>query len=241
MLMNIKIPLNDQIDDFAERCFRDMADQDYISARLLYRAKLIPQFYWSGLQALEKYFKAILLFNRIKARNISHDLKKAQNKLEQVPFDLSISDSTQKLIEVFNKYGLSRYLDNTIIIDGLKLSYFDKAVWEIRRYCRAVKLTDNPDSIFFDTTIKEISDSEYPSSNQIKGGVLEKIIEDNSNRAREGLIWQNAFYGLRKRKMVRIPVYRKANFSPIDIFQKLIDEVEKYVQIPKSVKKEVKT
>jgi HEPN domain-containing protein len=48
---------------FATRVFRDQADRDYIAARLSYRAQLRDQFLWSALQALEKYFKGILLFN----------------------------------------------------------------------------------------------------------------------------------------------------------------------------------
>jgi len=67
--MNIKPLLN----DFATRSFRDVADQDYIAARLSYRHGLIPQFHWQALQALEKYIKAILLYNRIKAKDINHD------------------------------------------------------------------------------------------------------------------------------------------------------------------------
>ena len=61
------------INDFAIRSFRDIADYDYISARMAYRAKLLPQFLWLGLQAIEKYLKCILLLNRIKAK-IIHNL-----------------------------------------------------------------------------------------------------------------------------------------------------------------------
>ncbi|WP_107804507.1 HEPN domain-containing protein [Nitrosomonas oligotropha] len=63
------------INDFATRSFRDIADQDYIAARLSYRHGLYSQFHWQSLQALEKYLKAILLYNRIEAKNINHDIE----------------------------------------------------------------------------------------------------------------------------------------------------------------------
>ena len=50
--------------NFANRCFRNIADKDYIAARLCYRNGLVPQFHWQALQAIEKYLKAILLINR---------------------------------------------------------------------------------------------------------------------------------------------------------------------------------
>jgi hypothetical protein len=59
--------MNAKLNSFATRSFPDIADQDYISARLSYRSNLVPQFHWQSLQALEKYFKAIFLYNRIKA------------------------------------------------------------------------------------------------------------------------------------------------------------------------------
>ena len=62
------------INNFAIRSFRDVADYDYISARMLYRAKLVPQFLWSSLQSIEKYLKCILLLNRIKANKVGHNL-----------------------------------------------------------------------------------------------------------------------------------------------------------------------
>jgi HEPN domain-containing protein len=54
--------------DFAFRSFFEIADGDYIAARTLYRAKLLPQFLSASQQALEKYLKYILLLNRIHAQ-----------------------------------------------------------------------------------------------------------------------------------------------------------------------------
>lgn len=123
---------------FATRSFRDVADQDYIAARLSYRHGLIPQFHWQALQALEKYIKAILLYNRIKAKDINHDLTKALKHTEKLPFDLNLSPSTDELIKHIDDFGRYRYLETSYFTHGPKLVQLDRAVWEIRRYCKVM-------------------------------------------------------------------------------------------------------
>ena len=71
------------LNDFAKRSFRDVADQDYIAARMSYRANLREPFLWSSLQALEKYFKAILLFNRESSKGVSHKLDEALKRVDK--------------------------------------------------------------------------------------------------------------------------------------------------------------
>jgi len=70
------------VNDFALRSFRDMADGDYIAARMACRAALLPQFLWASQQAVEKYLKCILLLNRIDAREAYHDLGKALDRID---------------------------------------------------------------------------------------------------------------------------------------------------------------
>lgn len=62
--MDLQVVLN----TFAKDVFRNQADCDYIAARANFRMQLRQQFLWSGQQALEKYLKAILLFNGQSAR-----------------------------------------------------------------------------------------------------------------------------------------------------------------------------
>ena len=106
--MNINVLLN----DFAIRCFRDIADQDYIAARMSYRAQLIPQFLWSSLQAVEKYLKAILLLNRIPAKDVSHDLAKALKYSQKLKFTIRLSPSSDKFIEYLDTFGRFRYMES---------------------------------------------------------------------------------------------------------------------------------
>lgn len=50
-------PKDRQRNHFAIRSFRDVADADYIAARLAYRAQLPVQFLWASQQTLEKSLK----------------------------------------------------------------------------------------------------------------------------------------------------------------------------------------
>ena len=56
------------LNTLATDVFRKQADYDYIAARANYRMCLRQQFLWSAHQAVEKYLKAILLFNGKSAR-----------------------------------------------------------------------------------------------------------------------------------------------------------------------------
>ena len=98
--------------DFAIRSFRDVADHDYISARMSFRAGLFTQFLWSSLQAIEKYLKGIMLLNRIPAKNVGHDLGNAMDLINQhAPFELSLKAVHRDFIDHLDKYGRFRYLD----------------------------------------------------------------------------------------------------------------------------------
>src|ERR1700719_3636735 len=59
---------------FATESFRNVADEDYISARCAWRMGLMNHFLWSSLQAIEKYLKAFLLFNNRSTKGLSHNV-----------------------------------------------------------------------------------------------------------------------------------------------------------------------
>jgi HEPN domain-containing protein len=87
------------VNAFGTQSFRDQADRDYIAARLACRHELFPQFLWSSQQAIEKYLKAILLYNRIKANNVKHDLDLALSLTQSLPFDIKFSERSRKFID----------------------------------------------------------------------------------------------------------------------------------------------
>ena len=85
--------LQNALNAIAREEFRDLADYDYISARVSFRLNLREQFYWSGLQVVEKYLKAILLFNGQKIKDIGHYVTKAKSRISantRVPLVLDV-------------------------------------------------------------------------------------------------------------------------------------------------------
>ncbi|EAZ97166.1 HEPN domain-containing protein [Marinobacter sp. ELB17] len=198
------------INDFATRSFRDVADQDYIAARLSYRHGLYSQFHWQSLQALEKYLKAILLYNRVKAKDINHDLDKAIKYTRKLPFLLKRSPITDEFIKHVSDFGRFRYLESSYFIKGPKLAELDEAVWEIRRYCKVldheVTLPSGKVANMLSRELDaiEASDQHPPQKFKLIGGLLEKILDKREHTSRSALIWQNLFFGNSIRKQVRM-------------------------------------
>ncbi|WP_438971739.1 HEPN domain-containing protein [Methylophaga sp.] len=229
------------LNNFAVRSFRDVADQDYIAARLSFRHELYPQFHWQSLQAIEKYVKAILLFNRIKAKDINHDLERAMKYTEKLPFLLKLSDVAKETIEHLDTYGRFRYLESSYQLYGPMLARLDKTVWEIRRYCKVLdydlKLPSGQIRNMLSHEIQSIENSENKAKHKyrIHGGLLEKFIDDHKHPSREGLIWQNHCFGKVARNVVRQPTPMYFVNSPLTLHPEMLDSVIKYVFLPKEV------
>jgi hypothetical protein len=118
--------------------FRDVADKDYIAARLLFRHDLELQFLWSALQAVEKYLKAILLYNGRNARGLGHSLTRAFDRvcsIDDVPFQFPTE--LRAFLQHLENFGQNRYLVMPHYVRGDELLQLDRAVWHIRRYCRS--------------------------------------------------------------------------------------------------------
>jgi HEPN domain-containing protein len=234
-------PLDRVLNDFATRCFRDVADGDYIAARLAWRAQLFPQFLWSAQQALEKYLKCILLLNRIPARNVGHDLSKALALLEShKAFTFRLSPETLKFIEYVDSVGRYRYFEASYYLRDFEILQLDKAVWEIRRYaeCHDYWLQAFGKLVhMLPFGLAKIQEAENAPPARFVGvdGELEKIIADRKRAAREALLWQNAYFGTRARKMVRLVRHLHGSNSPLFLHPEILDEVQQYVLIPKAV------
>jgi len=233
--------LETHLNSFATRCFRNVADQDYISARMCYRAGLIAQFHWAALQAFEKYYKAILLYNRIKAKNLRHSLAEAQKLTQKAPFVIRLSDSSIRLLSHLDDYGRFRYLETSYFIRGPKLVELDKAVWELRRYSRVLnyelKVPGKKPQSMLELELERNQNAEQLPFQQfsIAGGKLEDIIERRTDPARAPLLWQNGFYGTSRRKRVKVPTHFYAENSPLFLHPEIIDHVLDYIFIPKEV------
>lgn len=215
-----------RINDFAIRCFRNLADQDYIHARLAYRHALPQQFLWSALQSLEKYFKTILLLNRVSSKGIGHKLSLAREELVNVGFEVRLSDFTKDFINFIDRFGGDRYQVGSTFVHGAKLYELDSAVWDIRRYCIEMRDQSN-----IEQTYEAIHQA--PHLHKISGGALEAILENKQHPARPALVWQNAFYTRKFRKTVSHPPRLQATNSPLSLAPELIDFIEQYVTLPK--------
>jgi hypothetical protein len=214
------------INNFAIRSFRDVGDQDYISARMAFRAALVTPSLWSSQQAVEKYLKCILLLHRIKATDVYHDLSKALDAIEmsgKLALDLTLP--TRRFIAYLDEFGPFRYLEISNIAFGPDLVKLDRAVWELRRYCT---LSDEPRKI-------KLRSGVIPSKISIPGGYLEDVINDVKNPARKPLLWWNAFFGKRRRRRVRIVGWMKATNSPLYTNPQMLEEVLEYVHLPRSI------
>lgn len=232
--------LDPLINDFAIRSFRDTGDGDYIAARLAFRAQLIQQFLWSGLQAIEKHLKCMLVLNRIPAPK-SHDLAGIIQVFEaNKKFDLRLTEATQKFLIYLDTYGRHRYYETPYYTQGHEIILLDRAVWEVRRYARVLDYSiksfqgENIELLHHELAANE-SAEKHPHRFIIIGGRLESIIAKRDHPSREPLLWQNAFFGRKLRKSVTLPGRMEAGNSPLSLHPEILDEVRKYVFLPKDV------
>lgn len=214
------------LNDFAERSFRDIADGDYIAARMACRAALVTQFLWASQQAVEKYLKCILLLNRIPAKHVKHNLGEALRKIKgSDKVSLDLTRGTEEFIGMLDQYGPYRYLEVSNIGFGADLVTLDRAVWELRRYCT---LAEEPKQ-------QKLHNGVAVPLVRISGGYLEELIDNPKSLAREPLLWQNAFFGTRTKKRVRLNTWFKGHNAPLYLNPQILDEVLKYVHIPKEL------
>lgn len=228
------------LNDFAIRSFRDMADGDYIAARMALRAGLMHQFLWSSQQAIEKCLKCILLLNRIPAK-VGHDIEKAMALTGRLPFAIQKRPQSEKFIKHVAAYGEYRYLDVSTYLRGYALLDLDMAVWDLRRYCQVLRMPGGDptptEARIFEMTLENIQESSNkpPQKFRIPNGRLETVIEKKSHPSREPLLWQNGLFGARRRKTVRIADQMQMTNAPLWLHPEILDELLQYVHIPKDL------
>lgn len=123
-----------ELNSWAFRSFRDVADGDYIAARMAYRAQLPVQFLWASQQTLEKYLKCALFIRRKPAKGVRHALEPAVKLLEDAGVALELTERSQKFIIRIDQMGQYRYMEASIWVDWHWIVSLDQAVWELRRF-----------------------------------------------------------------------------------------------------------
>lgn len=225
------------LNSFATESFRDQADRDYIAARLACRYELFPQFLWSSQQAIEKYLKAILLYNRIKAVRVRHDIRKALELTKGMSFKIQLSSRCQRFFDLVADYGEFRYLDIPFQVAGHVMLDLDLTIWEIRRYCQVLdvfgKVLSSEEQVLLDQALKRLekSDSEPRHKFRLHNGLLEKIIANRTHPSREALLWQNPCFTSRKRTFVLVHDHLNAQNPYLTHYPEMLDELLKYVFI----------
>jgi hypothetical protein len=229
------------LNSFAIRSFRDVADHDYIAARMAYRGQLIQQFHWSSLQAVEKYLKCILMLNRVKAKNLRHDLGKALELIETHLFQLRLTNEARDFIKHLDRFGQFRYLEISYYVRGFELVELDRTIWQLRRYCRPL----NADLIGSDGKPRRIkhlimdsierAESLPPQRFRIHNGTIERILDDRDHPARAALVWKNVFFGRSLRNSIRMRRHGHSTNAPLALHPEMLDEVLKYVHVPSRV------
>lgn len=196
------------LDAYARSVFRDEADADYIAARSNFKLQLRQQFLWSAQQALEKYLKAIMLFNGRSSRYIDiekakvspkdrtnqyvHDLCRLIKSVREIQvFDFDVGGAANdQFLEYLATQGPNRYISKSAYTTLDALDRLDSTVWHIRRYCQNFEIS-NP--VFTDeikTRIRQASissaldptNAQNPHFFQLspgQRGYLEKILDSN--------------------------------------------------------------
>lgn len=213
-----------ELNHFAIRSFRDVADADYIAARLAYRAQLPVQFLWASQQALEKYLKFILFLERVKAPKLGHDLAPALKALEDAGVLLDLTKSSHKFIKDIDRVGRFRYMEVSFVVWWHWIISLDRAVWELRRFCTS---EPTPRGL-------KLVDGEIAPRYRIDSGYLEKVLDNDQDPAREYLVWHNAFWGKSRRKVTVRGVLIAVN-SPLFGRPQLVDQLAGLAYIPKEV------
>lgn len=126
------------------------ADENYITARWCHDQQLWTDFFWNSVHALEKYMKAVLLFNGISVKKEGHGLASLYEKVERLagallptlltqPPDLDIyhwvNRTPMEFMKTLDDNGNAdnRYLTYGYSVHAWYIHMVDAMVWHIRR------------------------------------------------------------------------------------------------------------
>jgi len=228
------MPLQTTLNSFAVGIFRKQADFDYISARSNYKLQFRQQFIWAAQQAIEKYLKAILLFNGKSAKSYpdengkkhkyGHDLCALCAAVKQIDYlRFQLLPENESFLKYLNEQGSNnRYLSTSSYNRGDAIQMLDSLVWHLRRYCQFIPNSDTNLEPNVSRVQKALLDficsfpeHNYPHKFRLQGGELEKILQaPATNSARKTLVWANLWYGIKRRKRVTYSPFSSTEIPP---------------------------
>ena len=229
-----------RINSFAIRCFRDTGDDDYIAARLAYRAHLVRPFLWSALQCLEKYLKCVLVLNGITTHKLGHDIQSAFKRInDEAPFKIKLNKPEQEIFDHIANYGPDRYLVYSYHVRDKELLKLDMLVWHLRQYCRPlvceIRLENGEIRGMLQPHLNSIEKNWARPVQQghLVTGKLEKILAKKSHPSRPALVWKNLRYSTSRRKHIRFGSYMFAENAPLSLDPDLLDLIRPLVELTK--------
>lgn len=224
------------LNTFATDVFRKQADCDYIAARANYRMHLRQQFLWSAQQAMEKYMKAILLFNGrssryylppggVKRKEFGHDLDALFAEIIRLPlFQINVKPEDKVFLSYLSRLGgNNRYLSASSYITSDAIHQLDRLVWSVRCYCqfipdRGLGCRDVVPGLQ-EAIVRSIEDPKHkqmPHKFALMRGELEAVIKRSpKDPARKALVWANLFYGKKRRLQVTFRGFNSFEVAPI--------------------------
>ena len=226
--MELQIVLN----TFASDVFRRQADFDYIAARASYKMQLRQQFLWSAQQSIEKYLKAVLLFNGKSARypagsrkEFGHKLTALVDEVKKISiFTFSLDPQQELFLKYLSQQGPNRYLGTTAYNTRDVLHQLDGAVWQVRRFCQYF-----PDRGFgsqgavqgmreaYVKAALNPSHKKQPQRFSVFAGELEKVVKrPRADPARQALVWANLYYGAKRRTTVTLRTFSSSEIPPAE-------------------------
>lgn len=239
-------PTHAKINQFATRCFRDTGDADYIAARLAIRSGLAQPFLWSAEQAIEKYLKCVLMLNRQPTEGLCHKIGDALSRInDTLPFRIALDEQESKIFEHLVDWDADRYLLHSFEMDSIELLRLDRLVWKLRQYCQpldVIHYADSPSEAILLHNIQRIEAGiDGPrSGGHIPGAYLEQILQKSNHPARKALIWKNFHFTLAARKRAKFRADYYAVNSPLFLNPELVDDVAKWMRVPKPIKEEAR-
>jgi hypothetical protein len=154
--------------------------------------------------------------------------------------DLALTKETQDFVRYLDLHGRHRYFETSWAVEGHELLQLDWAVWEVRRFAKVLASSTEASGAQAKLRKDEIrrirdGDVKHPQHHALNGGLLEKILDDKAHRARPALVWHNGCFGKSFRRTVKVWRGFRASNAPLYLHPEILDEVLKYVWLPKDV------
>ncbi|MEZ9804557.1 HEPN domain-containing protein [Vibrio sp. 10N.261.55.B8] len=225
--------------DITRRSFRDVADQDYLAARLCFHNYLFQQYVWSAQQAVEKYLKAILLFNGISTKKLSHDLGKTFAHLQQNCqfLEIELSEDSRELLDHLSVFGVNRYLEKPFFVHkGNSLSVLDGLVWELRKYCFRLPRDLSKQK----EELQKVKENQPMINNHIplvRGWLEEYAINKTNTVHHENLTKGNFYFGTSDHEKSEVMTF----INPTQVIApELFEYLNEFIHFPKIIKDSIK-